>query len=145
MVSLLGICGFNVGGKVEMDKSKFEILNSRFKRYGELFDSREQAEKWLEKRITSPIARTQFIIQETKGGNKMYKMIVYGQWSGELKLERILSVETMAEAIVLAQEKLRVCLGFEQLLLRRIKNGRYNVFNNDSFVGELLLVNLAKQ
>lgn len=43
---------------------QFEILNSRGQRYGPVFESREKAQKYLEKRITSAAGRIQFTIQE---------------------------------------------------------------------------------
>lgn len=72
----------------------------------------------------------------------MYKMTVYSQWGKELKLERILRFETFEECFAIAQEKLKVCLGFEKLSLSRIRRGRYNIFNNRIFVGELKLLKL---
>jgi len=50
----------------EVKPKQFEILNSRGQRYGDLFESREEAQKYLEKRITSAAGRIQFTIQEVK-------------------------------------------------------------------------------
>lgn len=72
----------------------------------------------------------------------MYKMTVYSQWQHELKLERIIRFETFEEAFVMAQEKLKYCLGFEKLSLTRVRKGKYLVFNNRRFVGELKLLKL---
>jgi len=49
---------------------QFEILNSRGQRYGGLFESREKAQKFLEKRITSAAGRLQFTIQEAPAEKK---------------------------------------------------------------------------
>lgn len=44
----------------------FEILNIRGQRYGGLFKTREEAQRYLDKRITAPAAKIQFTIQEIK-------------------------------------------------------------------------------
>jgi len=43
----------------------YMVLNNRGQQYGPLFKTQEKAQKWLEKKITSPIARAQFCIEKT--------------------------------------------------------------------------------
>jgi hypothetical protein len=41
----------------------FAVFNSKMKQYGPRFETKEQAQKWLEKKITSPMGRAQFYIE----------------------------------------------------------------------------------
>jgi hypothetical protein len=42
----------------------YEILNSRQQRYGKVFATKKQAQQALERRITSPMARSFFWVRE---------------------------------------------------------------------------------
>lgn len=59
--------GMVVAPKAEVGKVAWEILNSRGQRLGKTtYPSRQAAQRALEKRITSPIARTQFSVEIIK-------------------------------------------------------------------------------
>lgn len=72
----------------------------------------------------------------------MYKMSYYSPYGHELKLERMIPVETYAEAVALAEEKIKVYLGCELMRVKRISVGKYTIFAYNDLAGELVLVKL---
>jgi len=74
----------------------------------------------------------------------MYKMAVYSQYHHELKLERVIPVESYIEAVVLAEEKTKYVLDFPKLLFSRVERGVYKLLNNGVFVGQLILTDLSR-
>lgn len=60
----------------------YEILNNRHQRYGPLFETRKQAQEWLDKKITSSMARIQFYIQ-IKGDTG--SCLSTGSWEPDLQ------------------------------------------------------------